>query len=514
MIKFFYLVAIIFLPAQALQILQLEGGNEVVKHQSQVLKESSQLSSDLLLTKLEKLAKSGDARSQFSLANIYHNGIGTKINETLAFYWYTQVAKQGFASAQFNVANGYYHGIGTRQNFKQALSWYEKAAEQDFVSAQYNLAVMYRRGEGAKVDNKAAFHWYEQAAQLGYGLAQLTLAKLYEKGVGVKQSDALAQTWYLRAANQLDPEAQFHLAQFHQQRNNYSQAVFYYRKAADQGHSYAQFALAMNLLEGRGVIKDENKAQQLFLAAAEAGHIKAQFQLGRLLMNNDQISEARIWLSKASDQALDSAAQLLKDLDAIEHSKQEALKLKLVTSDLPAPVVETKHNKKSAAKAAAAKIFVIETKHNKNLAAKAAAADITLAIARGLKTQLAPNFSTLIPNQQQILASLNKNAKLMHDAEQLQLSAAQGNPISQYRLSKLYSAGALTTKNQRKAFLLMQQSAKQGVARSQNALSMMYINGIGVEKNYQKAYYWASISAQKGNVEAKQTLLYLASRSF
>ena len=114
MIKFFYLIIFLYAPAQALQILEPENGNEVVAQQFKALDESSQLSNNLLLTKLEKSAKSGDVRAQFSLANIYHNGIGIKTDEKLAFYWYTQVAEQGYASAQFNIANGYYHGIGTR----------------------------------------------------------------------------------------------------------------------------------------------------------------------------------------------------------------------------------------------------------------------------------------------------------------------------------------------------------------------------------------------------------------
>jgi len=94
------------MPVQALQILQSEGDNKIIKHQSKIVEESSELSSDLLFTKLEKSAKSGDARSQFSLANMYHNGIGVKTNEKLAFYWYTRVADQGFASAQYNIASG------------------------------------------------------------------------------------------------------------------------------------------------------------------------------------------------------------------------------------------------------------------------------------------------------------------------------------------------------------------------------------------------------------------------
>ncbi len=492
MIKFISLIAMICLPAQALQILQPDNGHEIVKHQSQVLDETSELSGELLLTKLEKSAKSGDARSQFSLANMYHNGIGVKADEKLAFYWYTQVAEQGFASAQFNVANGYYHGIGTTQNLPQALTWYEKAAEQDFVAAQYNLAVMYRRGEGSEVNDKEAFRWYERAAQLGYGMAQLTLAKLYEKGVGVEQSDALAQTWYLRAANQLDPEAQFHLAEFYQQRSSYAQAVFYYRKAAEQDYILAQFALAMNFIDGKGVIKDEAKAQSLLLTAAKAGHAQAQFQLGKLLFNQERAIEAKKWLTKASEQSVDLATALLLDLETLEQSNQEALALEI--AEIAPLAVESIE---MSAQPATELPIISEMDNN----------------AGKVVVQAMPDLAALIPNQQQILESIASNTATMNNVEKLMLSAQQGNPIAQHNLSTLYSIGELVTKDERKAFLLMQQSANQNIARSQNSLAMMYLNGIGVEANYQKAYYWASASARQGDAEGKQLLVYLVSGS-
>ena len=496
MIKLIHLAIFLYTPVQALQILQIEGSNEIVNPQVQILNNSSELSGDLLLTKLEKSAKSGDARSQFSLANMYHNGIGVKTDEKLAFYWYTLVAEQGFASAQFNVANGYYHGIGTSRNLEKALTWYEKSAQQDFVAAQYNLAVMYRRGEGSKIDNKEAFYWYERAAQLGYGVAQLTLAKLYENGVGVDQNDNLAQTWYLRAANQYDPEAQFHLAEFHQKRNQYAQAVYYYRKASDQGHLGAQHALATSLLEGRGVIKDESKAKQLFLEAAEMGHAKSQLALGQLLLTNDQIIEAKIWLFKASEQQQDLATALLQDIEVLEQSKRETLvKLEKKTEELLISEIGLEDI-----------IDPVVTDLVPNIS-------MSDEILNGLTSQSALSLSALIPNQQQILDSLNSNASMMGNVEKLLLSAQQGNPIAQHNLSVLYRIGELVAKDDRKAFLLMQQSANQDMTRSQNSLALMYMNGIGVMPNYDKAYYWASASARKGDAEGQRILLKLVGGS-
>ncbi len=98
----------------------------------------------------------------------------------------------------------------------------------------------------------------------------------------------------------------------------------------------------------------------------------------------------------------------------------------------------------------------------------------------------------LIPtNEEKIARSLADNTKVMSNVEKLVISAKQGNPIAQHNLSTLFSIGALVPKDNRKAFMLMQEAAKQGLTQSQNSLAMMYINGVGVEPNYQSAYFWA-----------------------
>jgi TPR repeat protein len=527
MIKFIYLIAIICTPVQALQILQPDGNNEIVNHQALSLDETSEMSNELLLTKLEKSAKSGDARSQFSLANMYHNGIGIRADEKLAFYWYTQVAEQGFASAQFNIANGYYHGIGTTKNLTKAQAWYKKSAEQDFITAQYNLAVMYRLGEGSEVNNEEAFRWYRRAAKLGYGMAQLTLAKLYETGVGTTQSDVQAQVWYLKAAKQLNPEAQFYLAEFYKQRNDYVQAVFYYRQASEQDYVLAQYALAMSLLEGTGVIKDEDSAQQLLLKIAKTGYANAQFQLGKLLLNKKQLLKAKVWLSKASEQSIEEATILLTGLNTFEQLSKNILALladlenleqlnedteALTLAKISPLIVKLDEDKKLITKILATKKPTTE-KLAIEAPTKKPELIITGTILNVLPTQEPLNVPILIPSQQPISNTITSKSTTINNVEKLMASAKQGNPIAQYNLSILYSIGKLVARDDIKAFLLMQQSARQDNTQAQNSLAMMYFSGVGVESNYQKAYYWASTSARKNNTKGRQILLYLVGSS-
>ncbi|WP_024792039.1 tetratricopeptide repeat protein [Candidatus Ruthturnera calyptogenae] len=232
MIKLIYLVLLFSFPIQALQILQPINDNQAVQQQLEAPQLNAPLSVKQLLTQLKKSAKLGDARSQFSLANMYHNGINVIVDDKLAFYWYLQVAEQGYVSAQFNVANSYYYALGTDKDLEQAL------------------------------------HWYKKSALLGYRAAQLNLAKLYDVGIGVDRDLTLAQRWYEAAANQFDPEAQFYLADFYEREGDSSKALDYYKKSANQGFVNAQVRLSALYRIGYLVKQSDIKALYWTLIAS------------------------------------------------------------------------------------------------------------------------------------------------------------------------------------------------------------------------------------------------------
>lgn len=62
---------------------------------------------------------------------------------------------------------------------------------------------------------------------------------------------------------------------------NFTMAVSWYRKAAEQGHAEAQYSLGHCYYTGRGVGHDKKRAVKWYQKAAEQGHEDAQFALGR-----------------------------------------------------------------------------------------------------------------------------------------------------------------------------------------------------------------------------------------
>lgn len=552
-------LAILFLlfsiNAYALQILKPADSHQKVKQSAQesVVVESEQIKSPLqLLTRLKKSAKSGNARDQFSLANMYHQGIDIKQDLKLAFYWYQQVADQGYANAQYKVAQSYHHGSGVEKDLDQALSYYQLSAAQDYVDAQYDLATLYEQSKEIKTDLKKAFDWYQRSAELGLGKAQSKLAKFYEQGIVTEKDLALAQHWYEKAAAQYNPEAQFELAQFFHKKDNFLLAMKFYTKAANQDHHKAQYELALLTLEklpnpedtkkalsmllnlavkdnhpaqfelfkiytkGEITEKDDTLARAYLTRAADAGHLESQYQLASLLLERQKFDEAIDYVDRAIEKG-SIEAQSLKDEILLQMEKADELSNvdDQITADTTDQVQSNEADKVFEQQEPSTPI-VQQTKQTtqSNTSIPLLAAESTDYIAGNQQENqaLVENMHTIIPDRETIMTSLQKNAKLMGNLQTLLLSAQRGNPVAQHNLSTLFSIGALVKKDNHKAFILMQQAAKAGLTQSQNSLAMMYINGIGTPKNYKQAYFWASTSARKGDKEGKQILQYLIPR--
>ncbi len=553
MIKFIHLVLLFSLPIQALQILQPTNDNQVIQQQLDTPQLNTPLSAELLLTKLKTSAKRGDARSQFSLANMYYNGINVTKDDKLAFYWYLQVAEQDYASAQFNVANSYYYGLGVGKDLEQALSWYEKAALLGYEAAQLNLAKLYEAGIGVDRDLTLAQQWYEAAvnqfdpeaqfyladfyeregdsnkaldcykesANQGFVDAQARLSMLYRIGYLVKQDDVKALYWALMAANQDDAQSQFLVGVIYQKsakvKRNLPSAIAWYKKAAEQEHPEARYHLALLQLKGNGIDKDVKQALATLLDLSSKGHQVSQYQLyliynkGDVMVKNEML--AKTYLLKAAKAGyVEAQYQLGKSFFNQDMVREAAHYLELAANQNNASAVKLLKKLQSKQKQS-----IIQNVTNtakpvvaiKPVMAETLQQSVASAIDPNLDEQLFDNTTSLIPDQDEIAKSLSHHIKSNINLETLLANVEQGNPIAQYNLSALYYKGEVVRKDNRAAFILMRQSANQGITQSQNTLAIMYINGIGSQTDYNKAYYWASITTRKGSQQGKRILLYL-----
>jgi hypothetical protein len=144
-------------------------------------------------------------------------------------------------------------------------------------------------------------------AEKGDPNAQDVLGGLYIDGQqGVPQNYTEAVKWFRRAADQGLADAQFKLGVAYDRGQgapqDYEEAIKWYRKAAEQGLAQAQDALGLSFTVGNGVLQDYEEAIKWYRKAAEQGYANSQAALGLKYYQHENYTEAAKWLRKAAEQ--------------------------------------------------------------------------------------------------------------------------------------------------------------------------------------------------------------------
>jgi TPR repeat protein len=125
---------------------------------------------------------------------------------------------------------------------------------------------------------------FQQAKRGDAGARALMVGLAFQQGVGRPQDHTEAVTWFRDAAELGRADGQLMLGRAYWTgegvSQDYVQAVYWYRKAAEQGHGYAQCRLGVAYHYGEGVAQDHGQAASWFRKAAEKGIDEAQFLLG------------------------------------------------------------------------------------------------------------------------------------------------------------------------------------------------------------------------------------------
>ena len=108
----------------------------------------------------------------------------------------------------------------------------------------------------------------------------------FQQGVtAYKQSDYQAEFW-LSQAERGYADAQFYLGGMyfagHRVKQDYVEAVKWYRKAAEQGNAKAQFNLGVSYYQEEGVRQDKGQAKEWFGKACDNGYQKGCEVYGKL----------------------------------------------------------------------------------------------------------------------------------------------------------------------------------------------------------------------------------------
>ena len=251
--------------------------------------------------KIMSLAVLGVNASELTLGVSYLEGVHVSVDFKKALFWLTRASKKNLPMAHFCIGVIYYEGLGVGYDFNISIKAFKKSIEfgigdepgysgwngiiaETFIGEMYFLG-----GNGISQDKKQALSWLAPAAQLNDMEAQYCLGSMYSsesfsKGITTWNKDyEKGVYWFTKAAEQGHISAQVNLASIYALIvKDYKQALNWNLKAAEQGNKEAQYAVGKIYFEGSGVPKDYKIALNWFTKSAEQGEIDSQYAIASM----------------------------------------------------------------------------------------------------------------------------------------------------------------------------------------------------------------------------------------
>jgi TPR repeat protein len=166
---------------------------------------------------------------------------------------------------------------------------------------------------------------YKDATGKGDALAERKLGLQYRLGIeGVELNYEKAMFYFKKAANQGEPLALYQIGSMYSRGEgvelNHAEAAKYFKKSADLGYPTAMAHLALLYQEGEGVEKDINKAIALGEKAASQGHELGYIFLGNLYARGmdvkQDLEKAKNYFKHACDELhYELSCQYLRELE-------------------------------------------------------------------------------------------------------------------------------------------------------------------------------------------------------
>lgn len=177
-------------------------------------------------------------------------------------------------------------GVDVKRNYREAAQLYRKGVKSQNAEAMYNLALLKLHGHGVKHDVAGAIQLLKRASKQPYKVCKGTGSN-FVSNVGVGESEFL-----LGLLN--------YIGYGFPQRDAFS-AAHWYADATDHGSGPAAHNLAVLHFEGKAIVKNEDRAIQLWKLGSARGVLHSMVALAVYCLKNWQTEQARCWLNTAYD---------------------------------------------------------------------------------------------------------------------------------------------------------------------------------------------------------------------
>lgn len=154
------------------------------------------------------------------------------------------------------------------KNFESAELYLKKAMEENNLDAYNLLAII-------KIQNKEfkkAEELFRVAAEGNHAMAQCNLGKRYFFGDGVEKNKILGMKLLKKSMEQGYDGAYNSVGIIEARKGNFEKSNEYFEISAQKENKYAQYNLAKNCLEGKGIQKDILRAKFWAEKSANQGH--------------------------------------------------------------------------------------------------------------------------------------------------------------------------------------------------------------------------------------------------
>jgi hypothetical protein len=203
----------------------------------------------------------------------------------------------------------YTTGTGLPQDDEQAYIWLERASDAGNLRAKTSLAAVYQEGRGVAQDLAAAATLFEEAARAGDPAAAVLLGRMLADDEVADPPEPSWSARYVAAAAREGSEA----------------ARAWLQARADAGGQHAMGRLAELMLDSP---EQAEAGVALYEAAAAAGDLTAQLEVGRMYSTGDRLPldyvRAYGWLNVAATFGQPEANRLRDVMTSLMTSDQIA----------------------------------------------------------------------------------------------------------------------------------------------------------------------------------------------
>jgi len=225
----------------------------------------------------------------------------------------------------------FYRGEGGPQNYAEAAKWFMRTVEPRTDGGPriiYNffrvpgLGEILGRGISEIMELRERLAEQDDYERKCVSSAKYYLGFMYWHGQGVRQNYEEAVKWFRDSADSgHNDEAQYWLGNAFFSGQGVKQdneiAEIWYRYSAEQGNAEAQYSLGGINLRGQGVPQNYDKALSWYRKAADQGHSGAETTIGDMYLNGTGVGkdqgEAVKWYTRAAQKGNPAArSRLLK----------------------------------------------------------------------------------------------------------------------------------------------------------------------------------------------------------